>query len=216
MERNDVNSLFKKKEVPILVATDVAGQIFVQYCSKRGDLLMWQVRFLYSTVRSKRGDLLMWQVRFLYSTVVKEVIFTDMIGVTLVLLNSQTGQMKYTMNRKYKKNLKAFFLGGGELNFFPSSHFYAINGKPIHLSVSGIHFFCVKHRVIIKMKWYHNNWISFLFQLVVWTFRPLRQWLITTWHETLTHTLTESGERDEQVYLIYILTVLCRTIWQTW
>ena len=63
----------------------MAGQIFVQYCSKRGDLLMWQVRFLYSTV-------------------VKEVIFTDMLEVTLVLLNSQTGQMKYTMNRKYKKN----------------------------------------------------------------------------------------------------------------
>ena len=50
MERNDVISSFKKKEVPILVATDVAGQIFVQYCSKRGDLLMWQVRFWYSTV----------------------------------------------------------------------------------------------------------------------------------------------------------------------
>ena len=72
----------------------MAGQIFVQYCSKRGDLLIWQVRFLYSTV-------------------VKEVIFTDMLEVTLVLLNSQTGQMKYTMNRKYRKNLKAFLGGGG-------------------------------------------------------------------------------------------------------
>ena len=78
----------------------MAGQIFVQYCSKRGDLLMWQVGFLYSTL-------------------VKEVIFTDMLGVTLVLLNSQTGQMKYTMNRKYKKKLKAFFWGaGGGVKFF--------------------------------------------------------------------------------------------------
>ena len=50
MERNDIISSFKKKEVPILGATDVAGQIFVRYCSKRGDLLTWQVRFfLYST-----------------------------------------------------------------------------------------------------------------------------------------------------------------------